>query len=233
MAEPQIELLADGVWRVSAGVFKSNAYLCATPQGDFVIDPGLDPETIDSAVRSLGLNPRYVFCTHGHFDHIGGAAHFQKTYGADVFVHSADTKLMKSGNFMLMVLKIDQRITLPEPIFLSGEAPFEVAGGLVTYRPTPGHTPGSCLISFGEHVFSGDTLYARGVGLSSLPGENLAQLRRSLRALWDVLPHEALIHPGHGPSARFGAIKTGNQPLLDFLAQPDDAPAQSEAKANG
>jgi len=216
--------VADRVWRVTGGAFPSNAYICDAGHGDgLIIDPGLDPERIDLAARGLGLTPRQVFCTHGHFDHIGGAAHFQKTYGAEVFLHPADLKTMKSGNFLLMVLKIAQRIELPQitPVDVDA-APFQIGGRPLTYQAVPGHTPGSCFIEYGDSLFTGDSLYARGVGLSDLPGEDHDRLRRSLLDLWDRIPVERMIHPGHGPSAKFGAIRADNHALLDFLFGDQD-----------
>lgn len=220
--------VAENIFRVTAGIFRSNAYLCSDPRGDFVIDPGLDPTTIDSVARHLGIRPRYVFCTHGHFDHIGGASHFQRTYGAEVFLRAADLKLMKAGNFMLMAMKIDARITLPEPTLLSDETGGSVAGEIVSYRPLPGHTPGSSLIEYGQHIFSGDSLYAQGIGLSNLPGEDHALLRKNLKALVGLVADDAIIHPGHGPSARFGDIWRDNRALSEFLAQPETNNTASE-----
>jgi hydroxyacylglutathione hydrolase len=216
------EPVGDGVWRVTAGAFPSNAYICAAgPAGEgFVIDPGLDPQRIDAAAHDLGLTIGQVFCTHGHFDHIGGAHYFQQAYGAPVFMHPADLKTMKTGNFLLMVLKLDQRITLPEvtPVDPAGPA-LEVGGEPLVFHPLAGHTPGSCFIQHRGALFTGDSLYARGVGLSDLPGEDRALLRRNLAAAWERFPGETIIHPGHGPSARFEDIRTGNRALLAFLAE--------------
>jgi hydroxyacylglutathione hydrolase len=215
--------VGEGVWRVTGGAFSSNADICAdgAPGEAFLIDPGLDPERIDRAARDLGLKPTRVFCTHGHFDHIGGANWFQQAYGAQVFLHQADLKTMKTGNFLLMVLKIEQRITLPDVTLIDPASPPPMA---VTYMPVPGHTPGSCFVRYGGHLFTGDSLYARGVGLSDLPGENHGLLRKSLLGLWDQIPGDRLVHPGHGPSATFETIRTTNRRLLDFLADGEAQP---------
>lgn len=220
-----VEEVGERVWRVTGGAFPSNAYVCAagTPGEAFVVDPGLDPQKIDGAAQALGLTVRQVFCTHGHFDHIGGASHFQAKYGAPVFLHAADFKVMKTGNFLLMVLKIDQRITLPEVTAVDPALPPPMAGQRpVVFHPVPGHTPGSCFLQVGEQMFTGDSLYAQGVGLSDLPGENHDLLRKSLLAVWDDIPGGRLIHPGHGPSATFAEIRSKNRRLLEFLA--DGAP---------
>lgn len=218
--------VAPGIWKVTGGEFPSNAYIveAGAPGEAFVVDPGLDPEKISRAADDLGLTIRRVFCTHGHFDHVGGASLFQRANGAAVHLHPADAKVMKTSNFLLMVLKIDQRITLPEITPVDPEAgPIDVGGRALAYLPVPGHTPGSCFIRFGDDLFTGDSLYARGVGLSDLPGENHGLLRQSLKALWDVIPGETRVHPGHGPSALFADIRRDNRPLLDFLAQEPEA----------
>ncbi len=213
------EALGEGVWRVTAGEFPSNAYICETAPGEcFIVDPGLDPAAIDKAVKALGVTPRQVFCTHGHFDHVGGAAHFQQTYGAEVFLHPADAKTMKTSNFLLMVIKLEQRITLPTVTDAHAHVAIPVGGGgAVTYLPVPGHTPGSCFIAWGDQLFTGDSLYARGVGLSNLPGENHDLLRASLLGLWDQIADDAYVHPGHGCSARFAELRETNKPLREFL----------------
>ncbi|MBC7435411.1 MAG: MBL fold metallo-hydrolase [Bdellovibrionales bacterium] len=237
MTSPDAALrqIDEGLWQVAAGVFTSNCYIhCAPgPATCVLIDPGLDPQGIDAHLAALGRTPAAVLCTHGHFDHVGGASYFQEKYGVPVYLPQADIKTMKASNFLLMALKIPKRITLPEvtpvnpinPVTAGQAEPVEVeveAGGArYTYLPCAGHTPGSCLIRSGDYVFSGDSLYARGVGLSHLPGEDRALLRANIRALMDTLPAGVMICPGHGPTAPFGDICRENQALLEFLQATD------------
>jgi glyoxylase-like metal-dependent hydrolase (beta-lactamase superfamily II) len=214
----------DRLWRVSGSGFPSNTYIgAAGGRGDgFLIDPGLDEAVIDEALSGLGLVPRFVFCTHGHFDHLGSAAYFQKKFGAKVFLHSADVGTMKSSNFLLMAFKLPNRIELPDLELVSDGFEMPVGGETLVYHAAAGHTPGSCLIRLGSALFTGDTLYSRGVGLSRLRGEDPVRLRASLRAAWDLFPDDTMVHPGHGDSAAFGWIKQNNLKLRRFL---DDAGA--------
>lgn len=210
---------AGAIWRVTSGAFPSNAYFCATDAagGGFLIDPGLDGAAIDKALQEHGLTPHQVFCTHGHFDHLGSAAFFQDRYAALVYLHRADLRIMQSSNFMLMAMKLPQRIRLPQVTPLDEGFHMQIAGHLLQYRHAPGHSPGSCIITFGSAWFTGDTLYSHGVGLSRLPGEDHALLKTSLENLWPELTEDRVIYPGHGDAADGLAIRTENTALLRFM----------------
>ncbi|MDB5964001.1 MAG: beta-lactamase domain protein [Polaromonas sp.] len=222
--EPAVQQVGEALWQVVSGVFTSNCYISGTggATGCILIDPGLDPAGIDAQLAVLGKKPEAVLCTHGHFDHVGGAAYFQHKYGVPVYLPANDRKTMQSSNFLMMAVKIAMRIELPDATLVPPEGGTVEAGGTsYTFQPLPGHTPGSCLVRNASHVFSGDSLYARGVGLSHLPGEDRNLLRAGIRALWDTLPADVLICPGHGPAARFGDICRENAALLTFLQASD------------
>ena len=223
--------VAQGVWAVTAGAFPSNSYICAADVegGAVLVDVGLDPEPIDRAAESLGLRPSRVFCTHGHFDHLGSASYFQKKYGAPVHLHRSDFPTARTNNFLLMAMKLPARVELPKLEAVEDGATFELGATTLSYRHSPGHTPGSCAIAFGGSLFTGDTLYARGVGLSKLPGEDPERLRESILALWDDLDRYT-VHPGHGPSAPGSLVKSGNAPLREFLGL---APREQSLSAHG
>lgn len=207
------------VWRVTSGEFSSNAYFCEAQVegGGILIDAGLDGETIDAELREHGLRPHAVYCTHGHFDHTGSASHFQKKYGSAVFVPKADLKLMKASNFLLMAMKLKHKVVLPEATLVEPGHVADIAGTPLRYLSAPGHTPGSCIIEFGNAWFTGDTLYARGVGLSHLPGEDHAVLKQTILGYWQDLTPERTIYPGHGNAADGESVRTGNAALLNFL----------------
>lgn len=207
------------IWRVTSGVFSSNAYFCEAdvPGGCILIDAGLDGPAIDAAMTELGLCPYQTFCTHGHFDHAGSAAYFQKKYGCQVFLHQADARTLKASNFLLMAFKVPQKIELPKITFIENQHDIEINGQSLTYLPAPGHTPGSCVIQLGSAWFTGDTIYSRGVGLSSLPGEDTSLLKRSIHDLWDRLTEDRMVYPGHGNAANGASIRSENHALLHFL----------------
>jgi glyoxylase-like metal-dependent hydrolase (beta-lactamase superfamily II) len=210
--------VGERIWLVRNHLQRSNSFVCATgePGACFLVDPGTDGEAIDAALGGLGLTPRQVFCTHGHFDHTASAALFQERYGAACYLHGADQKTLRGSNFLMMAFKIPLVMKLPRTEELAG---FAAAVGALRLEAiaAPGHTPGSCVLRYGDALFTGDTLYARGVGLSKLPGGDDARLKATLLALWDAFPAGTQVLPGHGPCGTLAAIKAENQPLRSFL----------------
>ena len=212
-----LQEVGDGIWRVANKLHPSNSYLCALGEsGCFLVDPGTDAEAMEAALAELGRTPSQIFCTHGHFDHVAGAAGLQARYGIPCFMHGLDLPVLRSSNFLMMAFKVPLTMRLPEVTEARGYAT-TLGGQSLELLEAPGHTPGSCLIRYGSTLFTGDTLYASGVGLSRLPSGDSEQLKATILSRWDEIPGGTMIMPGHGECAAFAAIKTGNLPLLRFL----------------
>ena len=77
---------------------------------------------------------------------------------------------------------------------------------------TPGHTPGGICFYFPKLklVFTGDTLFAGGIGRADLPGGNYGSLIRSIQRGLLTLPDDTLIYCGHGPNSSIGIEKQTN-----------------------
>lgn len=201
-------------------VLSANSYICATGEGDdcFLVDPGSDAVRIEQVLVRERLTPRHIFLTHGHFDHSGSASHFQQMYGINVRMHAADLKILKASNFLTMAFKIPFKMQIPS-VDACDALRLTIGGRMLRFVPTPGHTPGSCVIQWGDVVFTGDTLYSDGIGLSRLPGEDAVQLRASLHGLWETMLPESTVYPGHGRPALFSHIREHNVALLAFLGE--------------
>lgn len=208
------------IWRITSGVFSSNSYFCEVGRagGGFLIDPGLDGQAIDEVLISRNLKPSVIFSTHGHFDHTGSALFFQEKYGCQVFLSKSEKKITESSNFLLMLLKIPMKITNAKFTLVEPDFVYDFDGLCLRFRSAPGHTPGSCVLEFGNVWFTGDTIYARGVGLSGLPGEDKIILRASILGLWDDMRKQnRLVCPGHGVSSDGLSISHSNTKLIEFL----------------
>jgi glyoxylase-like metal-dependent hydrolase (beta-lactamase superfamily II) len=74
---------------------------------------------------------------------------------------------------------------------------------------TPGHTPGSVCLQFGEDLFTGDTLFAGSCGRTDFPGSDPAAMRRSLARL-RALEKNLRVYPGHGETTTLDEEKRYN-----------------------
>jgi glyoxylase-like metal-dependent hydrolase (beta-lactamase superfamily II) len=75
---------------------------------------------------------------------------------------------------------------------------------------TPGHTPGGISIKLGDVVFTGDTLFAGGIGRTDLPEGDERTLYRSIKEKLFMLDDNTVVYPGHGPESTIGEEKASN-----------------------
>ena len=205
------------VTRVTNREVAANTYLSATEGSAtcLLIDPGLDQEAIQATLTERGLRPSAIYCTHGHFDHLGSADHFSRHYDIPVYLHGADVKVARASNFRMLALKLPSRIVVPETFAALDDA--TAASDGVSVVPAPGHTPGSVVLRIGAFAFTGDTIYRDDTWRMAWPEEDGELLEASIRRLWLDLPDETIVYPGHGGSATFGAIKQRNVPMRRML----------------
>lgn len=195
------------------GPIRANCYILSFPPSReaVVIDPGDDAERIFRKLEDLDLRVEYILLTHGHFDHCLGVEELRKKTGGKIGLHEKDLKLYKTGgggaSFGLSLPEF------PEPDMLISEGKdIPLAGQMIQVLHTPGHTEGHvCFYIPGEHtLFTGDLLFASGVGRTDLPGGSMEALYSSLKDKVLSLPGDTKVYPGHGPATTIEREKHGN-----------------------
>lgn len=199
----------------TVGPFEARCYLLIWEQGDAVVlDPGGGVRDIVSLAR--GSRVRYVLATHGHIDHVASAAEICLSTRASFCMHKADLTTIRQ---IPPEVGAAMAIQVWEPpavgrLLDHGDL-LEVGDKGIKVLHTPGHTPGSVCFVVGEHLFTGDTLFAGSVGRTDLPGGDWQTLQTTLRNRILPLPDNMVMHPGHGPDAVLGDEKRTN-PFLQF-----------------
>jgi hydroxyacylglutathione hydrolase len=171
-----------------------------------VIDPGDDIDRIREVLDHYRLTIRKTIHTHGHLDHIGAAGELKLERGAAIHIHRGDLPLWQSFPRQAALFGMPAH-DLPEPDAFLGEGERIAVGSIaLEVVETPGHTPGSVCLKLvapspeGEPIlFSGDTLFRRGIGRTDLWGGDYATILSSIRDRLFGLPEETIVHPGHGP----------------------------------
>ena len=170
---------------LSLGYLGTNCYLLEGTDGCLVIDPAGEPDRVLAALGDRKLVA--ILLTHGHFDHVGAVRDLVAETGCDVYIHPAE-------------LGLPSAITAG-PLYHThtyGEGDrLTLAGLSFTVLHTPGHTPGSVCLCFGDQMFCGDTLFAGSIGRTDLPGGDSKTMGQTLRRL-AALEGDFRVWPGHG-----------------------------------
>ncbi|MBR2048621.1 MAG: MBL fold metallo-hydrolase [Oscillospiraceae bacterium] len=187
------------------GYYQTNTYILYNEGGSkcLVIDPGYEAFHIMRYVNQLNLKVEAILLTHGHFDHVGAVRPLVADTDCAVYINSRESAMpeMMTAGKLYFTHTYDEGDTLT------------LAGLTFTVLATPGHTPGSVCLDFGDHMFTGDTLFAGSCGRVDLPGGDARQMRQSLARL-AALDKSCWIHPGHGPGSHLGKEKQTNPYLV-------------------
>lgn len=177
-----------------------------------VIDPGGDAEDLLGVLLRDRLSVVAIVATHAHFDHLIAAERLREVTGAPFHMHRDDRPLLdwyrESGRMFLGIElgappEVDTELAEGDELLITPEEGLQVLH-------TPGHSPGSISLTGQKLLFSGDTLFASGIGRSDLPGGSGSTLIRSIKEKLFRLDEDVLVFPGHGPNSSIGQEKASN-----------------------
>jgi hydroxyacylglutathione hydrolase len=198
---------------VTVGMFEENCYLYACPQTReaVILDPGDEAERICEAIQDLKLLPKYIINTHGHIDHICAIDEISEVYPVPLAIHPADVMFYASEYNALLYGRTPPAVKRRPDLLLQEGETISFGTLVLEVLHTPGHSPGSvCLVSPSHCVFSGDTLFYRGIGRTDLLGGNYEQIEQSIRNKLYKLEDDLVVFPGHGQPTTILEEKYGN-----------------------
>ncbi|MFO7756685.1 MAG: MBL fold metallo-hydrolase [Bacteroidales bacterium] len=194
-----------------------NTYILSDDEGNSVIiDCGCyDEQEFDNLkayISDNNLRPLKLLNTHLHLDHIFGNHFMLKEYGLSTLAAREEEPNLTSAPLHAEMFGLN----MPEPPGVGG---FISGGKLLTFGDikleslfVPGHTAGSIAYYWKEEkcVFSGDTLFAGGIGRTDLPGGDHGTLLNSITDKLLSLPGDTVVYPGHGPATTIAAERKSN-----------------------
>jgi hydroxyacylglutathione hydrolase len=198
--------------RLVVGSLSANCWIAGSiDSGEgLVIDPGGNDAIISRAIDDSGLDIKLIVLTHGHSDHIAALYEIQEKTGAEVAIHIADADFLEGRGSYSSQFGISYK-TPPSPDKLLRDGDITgVTGFSLKVVHTPGHTPGSISLYMTGKIFTGDTLFRRGIGTTMMPGSSRSQLINSIQTRLMTLPDGTIIYPGHGRETTIGAERRDN-----------------------
>ena len=217
MSQPDVDVWSDRVVTAlgqNPSVFTgpgTNTYLVGTGRRRILLDTGDGRDAylpvLARALEMAGCEIQEVVLTHGHADHIGGAASVMARYGRTTL-----SKYPWPGHDDLHDVEIRE---------IGEGSVIETEGATLRALHTPGHAVDHlCFILEEEHtLFSGDNVL--GVGTTVIPAEggDLEQYMSSLERLHAEAPQA--IYPAHGPR-----IDDGTGKIREYIDHRNDREAQ-------
>ena len=167
-----------------------------------IIDPGDESNTILDYLEEHKLKPKYIFLTHGHFDHTMAVS--------AVYAETHATVCMNEKDSHAVIQNAPFRFNPPaDTVWYKEGDLFHVGGLTFEVLETPGHTPGGVTLKCEDALFTGDTLFCGSCGRTDLEGGDMSVLLRSLKRLAD-LPGNYEVYPGHMDSTTLDRERRGN-----------------------
>lgn len=192
--------------RLVVGPMANNVYLLDDPAtGTLVLVDAADDAP--GLLAALGQRPlAAVVTTHRHADHVQAlAAVVQATHA---------TTIAGGPDATTLPVAVDRPVTDGDVV--------EVGRVRLRVVRLTGHTPGGiALVHDGRpadgvvHVFTGDSLFPGGVGRTGSPADFASLLDDVRTKLFDALPDDTRVWPGHGDPTTLGAERPHLQEWAD------------------
>ena len=197
--------------KLIVGQLQTNCYLVwdkTTGEG-VIIDPGDDAEYILNRIRDLGIEPKMILATHGHFDHVLAVLELKTALKIPFLINEKDLFLLKravgaakffTGDKDALKPLVDKFIKEDDVISFGEKEQLGVV-------ETPGHSPGGVVFYNRGVVFTGDTLFKQGMGTTQYSYCSETALLNSIKNKLFKLPDETIVYPGHGEETTIGEEK--------------------------
>lgn len=180
--------------KLAVGPYENNVYLlrCRSTGAQVLVDAAAEPGRIMDLIGPEGLD--MIITTHRHPDHWQALAEIQALTGAPTASHEDDAP----------------GIPVPTDVIVTDGDRIAVGDCSIEAIHLVGHTPGSIALLYDDpdgppHLITGDCLFPGGVGKTQSAVDFDSLYRDVTAKLFDRLPDETWVYPGHGWDTTIGA----------------------------
>jgi hydroxyacylglutathione hydrolase len=198
--------------KITLGQLATNCYIlgCMMTKKAAVIDPAEENSIILKILAKEGFSLQFIIDTHGHADHIGGNHFLKNNTSAKLLIHRMDQDMLTDSQKNLSFYTGNAIQSPPADGYLEEGKDIKIGSLNISVIHTPGHSPGSTSLLVSNKIFTGDTLFANGIGRTDLPGGSLSEIKQSIKDKLFILDNSCEIFPGHGPFSSLGREISNN-----------------------
>lgn len=195
--------------------FQQNCTLlwCETTKRAVVVDPGGDLPEIERAIGRADVVVDKIWLTHGHIDHVGGAAALRDELHVSIEgPHKADLFLLQHVAESALAFGVSGASNVTPDRWLHDGDKVEIGELKFDVLHCPGHSPGSVVFfnRMERLAIVGDVLFAGSIGRTDLPGGDHQKLLKSIKDKLLPLGDDVAVINGHGPTTTIGRERATN-----------------------
>jgi metallo-beta-lactamase class B len=162
-----------------------SVWLVTTPQGHILFDSAQEPyvDHVLANIKKVGINLRdikYIILSHGHLDHVGGAARLQEATGARVVAVAEDWTMIEELNGRTSRRDPKPNRTPKRDMVVKDGDTLRLGDQMLRFHQLPGHTPG-VLMTEGITVYDGGKPYKAVVPAGAAGGPGLAGAEQGVK----------------------------------------------------
>ncbi|BAH83427.1 MBL fold metallo-hydrolase [Candidatus Ishikawella capsulata] len=188
-------------------IWCKNTYDCA------LVDPGGDTNKLKKQLLDIELKPNKILLTHGHIDHVAGAAELASFYKIPIIgPHIQDLYLLNNLPNQSKMFHFPKCEPLRPDYFLEENNIINIGNIRLEVIHCPGHTPGHIVFFNRKNklLIAGDTLFKGSIGRTDFLQGNYQQLVTVIKQKILSLGDEVILIPGHGPISTVGKERITN-----------------------
>ena len=197
-------------------------HLIDTGDGLLLIDCGNTGATamLVNAIWEAGFNPadvKWLVLSHGHLDHIGGAAFFRNMFGTKIYLGAPDAKMYREHpelSFIQDAGNVSEALVMPDVEINDGDV-IRFGNTDVRFYLSPGHTMGviSCFFDAHEGEKTVRCGYYGGFGFNTLQKDYLIEIGDPEYIQFLVEPTAMIVGIAPAPPRSMSAVKISRRRL--------------------
>lgn len=191
---------------------------CGRTRAAAVVDPGGEVPRIRQVIEARGVRVEQILLTHGHMDHVGGAAELAMALGVPIIgPHPEDSFWLNLLPQQAQMMGFPAAPPLQPERWLQEGDQVAVGEQRLDVLHCPGHTPGHIVFVHraGGLAWVGDVLFAGSIGRTDFPRGDYQTLVSAIRGKLWPLGDQVRFVPGHGPMSTIGAERRDNPFVAD------------------